>query len=496
MSTSRSFLKGVLILGIAGLLAGHAATVAKARSSAGGGATRQTTAAPETRPVAPGMTLRRATRLLNEPLKNTQGVKLGKIDELVLTPELNVVSYAVVTRGGLFGLGQRRYAIPWSAMRAGLGDTIVAPIDEREFDQDHGFRANLWPTEGDPRWLSRAGQRTERVTFDVQPTAEQKEIRRRRVNKILGMTARDLDDQRVGTVRDMVIAMDSGEIPFTIVSYGGLFGMGNKYTAVPANSIEFWLAERVARVQVDEQILHANAFDPRYFPDLADPTYAQRIYSAYNVSPQDPDWVVLGYVPPEPAIGDRITGAAGSQATMPAQPQTTIPAQPQTMQPGPGITLAPDQPTAPTTGSVTGSEYLSAFTPDRLRTIDGIVTNVSSFELVGTNAQWVQLQVHTNDGELVTVHLGPRDYVSQQDFYVATNDRIILMGAQATAWRQPIILPITATVAGKTVTLRDKSGRPLWNANAAVAAPEETATDPNEAATAPAATPDNTQTTQ
>ncbi len=70
------------------------------------------------------------------------------------------------------------------------------------------------------------------------------------------------------------------------------------------------------------------------------------------------------------------------------------------------------------------------------------------------------------------------------------------MGAQATAWRQPIILPITATVAGKTVTLRDKSGRPLWNANAAAAAPEETVPAPDETVRPSAETPDNTQMTQ
>ncbi len=461
MSTSRSFLRSVLILGAAGLLAGYGTTVAKARSGAGGGTTRQIATTPsETRPVAPDMTLRRATRLLEKPLKNTQGVKLGRIDDLVLTPELNVVSYAVITRGGLFGLGQRRYAIPWSAMKAGFGDQIVAPIDERELDQDGGFRSKHWPTEGDPRWLAQADRRTERVAFDVQPAAKQREMRRRRVSNILDLTARGPDDNRIGKVKDMVVAMNTGEIPFTIVSYGGLFGVGDKYTPVPASAIEFRRAEKVARIRVDKQILRANAFDPDYFPDLADPTYAQRIYSAYHVNPQDPDWVVLGYIPPESAVEGRITQP---QTATPTQPQATMPAQPRTMQPSPGITLAPDQQTSQTTGSVAGSEYLSAFTPDKLRTIDGVVTNVSSFQLVGTDAEWVQLQVRTDDGELATIHLGPRDYVSRQDFYVATNDRIILTGAQATAWRQPIILPITATVAGKTVALRDKSGRPLWN---------------------------------
>ncbi|MGE5294920.1 MAG: hypothetical protein ACM3VT_08825, partial [Solirubrobacterales bacterium] len=189
-----------------------------------------------------------------------------------------------------------------------------------------------------------------------------------------------------------------------------------------------------------------------------------------NVAPQEPDWVALGYVPADRAAGPRITQPTRPQTSTSVQSPTTAP----TQTPTTDATPAPDQQATQPGGSAVGSEYLSAFTPDKLRTIEGVVTNVSTFQLVGTNAEWVQLQVRTDDGELVTVQLGPRDYVSQQDFYVASNDRITLMGAQATAWRQPIILPITATVSGKSITLRDNAGRPLWN--------EATATTPAETA--------------
>jgi sporulation protein YlmC with PRC-barrel domain len=472
MATNGLSLRGLVILVTAGLLAGHAATVAKAQVDLGRGTTRQMeTDLRETWGLSNEMALRRATRLLGEPLKNTQGATLGTIHDLVLTPDLDAVSYAVISRGGLFGLGKRLYAIPWSAMRAGVGDTIVAPIDDRELDQDRGFRATQWPSEGDPRWLSRAGQRTEQVTFDVQPVTEQNELRRRRVSRILGMNARGPDNSHVGVLKDMLIAMNTGDIPFKIVSYGGLLGIGNKYTAVPAGAIDLRPAEYVARVQVSEQILQANAFNPANFPDLADPTYAQRIYAAYRVPPEDPDWVVLGYVPPEDPVRTR--------TTTPARPQTTFPTQRQPMQ-QPQPQFFNDQQATQFNGRQTQqfngrqvpqfngngrtrNEYLAIFTPDNLRTIDGVVTGVSTFQQVGTNAEWVQLQVRSDDGGLVTVHLGPRDYISRQDFYVASNDRIELTGAQATAWRQPIILPITASVGTQTITLRDQNGHPLWD---------------------------------
>jgi hypothetical protein len=125
--------------------------------------------------------------------------------------------------------------------------------------------------------------------------------------------------------------------------------------------------------------------------------------------------------------------------------------------------LVPGQTPQSEVGRPARNEYLAIFTPDNLRTIEGVVTGVSSFQLAGTKTEWVQLQVRADDGSLVTVHLGPRAYVSEQDFYVASNDRVKVTGAQATAWRQPIILPITVTADGETITLRDQTGHPLWD---------------------------------
>lgn len=463
MATNTSFLRGVLILGAAGLLAGLGTAGAKARERTERRAARDAAIELWESPSRGNtVILRRATRLLGGSLKNTEGATLGTIQDLVLTSNLDGVSYAVVSRGGVLGLGHQLHAIPWSAMRAGVGDTIVAPVSEQELDQDHGFRPSLWPSEGNPRWLSRAGERTEQVTYGVQPAVEQQEIRRRRASRILGMTARDFDNKHVGTVRDFVIAMNRGDIPFTILSYGGLLGLGIQYTAVPANAIELEPDRHVARVRVDRQILHANAFNPSQFPDLSDPIYARRLYVAYNVDPRDPDWTVLGYVPPAASAQSRPVVPVPSRPAIPAAPQPSVPVQPQP---------APPAQTPITQGAqvpqTTGSEpiqdqYLAAFSPEKIQTFEGVVTGVSSFQLVGTDAEWVQLQVRTDSGGLVTVHLGPRDYVARQDFYVASNDRISVTGVQATAWRQPIILPVTAAVAGRTITLRDRTGRPLW----------------------------------
>ncbi|MGE5296381.1 MAG: hypothetical protein ACM3VT_16290, partial [Solirubrobacterales bacterium] len=83
MSTRKSFSRAMLVLGTIGLAVGCAAAVAKAQSAPGTRTTRLTAASqPDTGPATTDVALRRATRLIGEPLRNTQGVKLGKIDDL------------------------------------------------------------------------------------------------------------------------------------------------------------------------------------------------------------------------------------------------------------------------------------------------------------------------------------------------------------------------------------------------------------------------------
>lgn len=439
MTTNRLLAKGGLIIVVTvGLLASGGA-VALAQYGRAFGLTSDATSGMGTFRPGQDAILQRATKIIGEPLKNTQGETLGTVEDLVLTPDLEGISYAVLTTGGVFGLGNELHAIPWSAMQAGIGDTIVAPIDKRELEQDRGFRADLWPSEGDPRWLSPAGERVEQVRYDVQTAAEGEDVRLRRASRIMGMRAKEPYGDTVGTVRDLVIDLNSGRIPFTIVAYGGLLGFGRKYTAVPADSIEFQPPQRVARVQVEEQILRANAFDPGSFPDLSDPVYAQRLYAAYDVQAAAPDWTVLGYVPPEePAVA-----------------------------PTPGPAETPPRVETPAVEAAEPAgierEYLAAFDPANMTTINGTVTEVSRFFLVDDDgAEWLRLQVRSDLGQVFTVQLGPRDYISRQDFYAAAGDRITLSGSQTTAWGRPVILPVTVTVSGRSLNLRDPDGRPLW----------------------------------
>ena len=410
-----------------------------------------------------GINLHRATRLIGSPVKNVQGEKLGSIYDLVLTSELNNVSYAVVSSGGLFGIGRQLHAIPWSAVQTGVDGHIVLPISEQELKQDRGFPANRWPSEGNPRWLSRAGERTEEVTYDVATAAEHKNIQQRRFTRVKGMMVRGPEDQDIGTVRDLVVATDTGRVAYTIVSLGGLLGMGEKYSAVPMSAVEFDTQQRIARVDVDQQALQAYAFAPSTFPNLSDPLYAQRLHTAYGIEGYD---TVLGYVPAE------------EPAKPPTAPRTTQPApRPTDKTPAPATTPRTPSPgtvqQAPPTGTM-GAMQIDpgvAFDPAAVKSIQGVVTAVGKFARTGTGPDYLWLQVRADNGELYNVHAGPLDYVSKQDFYAVNGDRVNVTGAAAQSGQHSVFLAAQITKDGQVLQLRDREGKPVWEHRAGQPSP-------------------------
>lgn len=452
MYTTRSFVSGVLAIGLVAILSGYGLAAEQPGSETTIIITEpsQDTMArleSDTTEMSGQPVLLRTSKLIGKPLKDIQGEKIGTIHDLVVTEDFDNVSYAAVSTGGVFGLGRKLHAVPWSAIKLGIGDSVTAPIDARELEQDRGFSDTYWPAEGDPRWAGRAGERTEEVTYGAQTAADRESIQSRRVSRIKGIMVKEPHGRDVGTVQDLVVAMDSGRVTYTIVSHGGLLGMGQRYSAVPTGAVVFQPERNIARLEVDEQVLQANSFAPGQFPNLSDPLYARRIHESYGVE-TGPDWVVLGFVAPEEPP---TTGTAERPAAPPTRDTTMAPA------PSPGPI-----PAAPTESELTGT-----FDPARVGTIEGTVTDLGKYKCPKTGMDMLWFRVRANDGRITTVNAGPRDYIAKQDFYVVKGDQIRLTGsdvASATAGKR-VFLPTEIVFGTHTLRLADASGRPLWEAH-------------------------------
>jgi sporulation protein YlmC with PRC-barrel domain len=79
-----------------------------------------------------------ASRLIGASVKNAQGESVGKIDELVIDPQEARIKAAVVSVGGVLGIGAKSVAVPWSKVMMGSGsdrDTIVVAMGKEELEQ-------------------------------------------------------------------------------------------------------------------------------------------------------------------------------------------------------------------------------------------------------------------------------------------------------------------------------------------------------------------------
>jgi sporulation protein YlmC with PRC-barrel domain len=140
--TMKKFVAAVTMLSVFGFFLTLGAF---AQQAPGPGTTREPTT---TRPATPGATPGTmtspamgemyASKLIGANVKNQQGENVGKIDELVIDPQDARIKAAVVSVGGVLGLGAKSVAIPWNQLTMGTGadrDSVVVAMGKEELER-------------------------------------------------------------------------------------------------------------------------------------------------------------------------------------------------------------------------------------------------------------------------------------------------------------------------------------------------------------------------
>lgn len=93
--------------------------------------------------------------LTGDPVVNGDGVELGVLEHLMLDVAAGRIAYAVVARGGVLGIGERLYAIPWPLLRRDAGTCcFVADLEPEALDAAPSFERRQWPVM-DGAWSER-----------------------------------------------------------------------------------------------------------------------------------------------------------------------------------------------------------------------------------------------------------------------------------------------------------------------------------------------------
>lgn len=94
-----------------------------------------------------------AKTLIGDEIKNMEGEVLGHVEDLMLDVKGGKIEYAVVAHGGVLGLGEKLFAIPWNALTIDRpGQFLVLNVAKEVLLSAEGFDKDAWPNTADPEW--------------------------------------------------------------------------------------------------------------------------------------------------------------------------------------------------------------------------------------------------------------------------------------------------------------------------------------------------------
>lgn len=97
-----------------------------------------------------------ASTLKGNVVKNLAGEKLGTIEEFMIDLENGRVGYCVLSFGGVLGVGDKLFAVPYRSMTLDTVDhTFTLDIARERLASAPGFDKNVWPDMTDRAWGER-----------------------------------------------------------------------------------------------------------------------------------------------------------------------------------------------------------------------------------------------------------------------------------------------------------------------------------------------------
>ena len=101
----------------------------------------------------PGPEVMGASTLKGDSVLNPAGDDLGHIEEIMLDVGRGQIAYAVLSFGGFLGVGNKLFAVPWSALILDTDqECFILDVPKERLETAPGFDKDQWPSMADPRW--------------------------------------------------------------------------------------------------------------------------------------------------------------------------------------------------------------------------------------------------------------------------------------------------------------------------------------------------------
>ncbi|ARP82459.1 photosystem reaction center subunit H [Bordetella genomosp. 8] len=105
--------------------------------------------------AGPGPEIMAASTLEGNDVLNLSGEKLGTLQDIMIDVPTGRIAYAVLVRGGVMGIGDKLFAIPWGALALDTDrKCFLLDIDLERLRNAAGFDKDNWPRMADPSWAA------------------------------------------------------------------------------------------------------------------------------------------------------------------------------------------------------------------------------------------------------------------------------------------------------------------------------------------------------
>jgi hyperosmotically inducible periplasmic protein len=282
----------------------------------------------------------KASVLIGMEVKNYQGEKLGKVDDLAIDVESGRLVQVILSTGGFLGVGNKLSAVPPGALHHDVAQKVLhLDASKEKLKGAPAFESTRWAECCDSNHLSavygyygqepafrfihkgdatldglrdlngqviKDGQRnTDRSTnspstrradgtwqHDRMSAERQSMIPASRLgqvqkaSKVMGTTVKNLQDENLGKVENILVDLSAGRLVAIIVSSGGFLGLGDELSAVPPTALRFSPDRDTLQLDASKEMLgSAPHFKTEQWPDFDQPGYAGGVYRAYKVEP-------------------------------------------------------------------------------------------------------------------------------------------------------------------------------------------------------------------
>jgi len=270
----------------------------------------------------------KASDVIGTTVKNNQDEKLGNVEDLAVDVESGRIVQVILSSGGFIGIGDTLTAVPPEALHCDVAHKVLRlDADKEKLKGAPMFEASNWAENSDSNHLAEVyryyGQepafsfiRSGDAVVEGQPGAngspntvstrqpdgtweknhaanasqcmipESRLGQVQKATKLMGLSVKNLRDEKVGYVENLLVDLPSGRVVAVIVSSGGFLGIDDELSAVPPSAMRFTPDRDTLQLDVSKETLSKAAhFKANQWPDFSQPAYAAGIYRPYHVEP-------------------------------------------------------------------------------------------------------------------------------------------------------------------------------------------------------------------